>query len=570
VAGWTGGPKLLQTDGESLRRLRSPAHGNRGSGSGAVTAVAYRLYFDWLIPVSLVVGLYLRTREWLFDKSLWLDELMVTYNFTQRGYAGLLRPLSFNQAGPVGWLWAERASVQLFGMNDMAVRFPEWLASIIALGLFPLVARRLVSRAAVPAATVIIATSPMLIYWTAETKQYSFDVACTVLALLVTTSLAQRRPTWLMAVTWGLTCAALVWCSQPAIAVCAVCAVVLLVKWCRHWRTLLPVVIGAAILGASIAADWAVTLKNQSANSVLQGFWRTHGGYPPLRQTITADLHWLGSVVTSTGGYLNLSKPYLAIGLMACGLIALALSRHPVQGLLLVLPLAAAVALAVTDHYPFARRLALYLYPVIVMLLVAPLAVSGWQPKPTARWLRPAAVAVTTAALLTVTASGIALGLDKAIHPDDTVSGRQSVAFVAQHQHRGDLVLGQTGAAAVLTMAFYGPHYHVRERGLIWFADGSHGTCKYPFSRFPGVTRVWLVMAELSAGQPLNRNQLYLARMAAYGKLVLSYTGAEGAGAYLFDIPRSRAGDLRRVRPAAPLGCLSIRSLPPWLHAGGQ
>ncbi len=554
---------MLETEGEELRKPGVPAHSHRANGSGAIKTMAHRLYFDWLIPASLVVGVFLRTREWLFDKSLWLDELMVAYNITSRSFAGLLQPLSFNQAGPIGWLWAERVSIKLFGMNDLALRFPEWAASIIALGLFPLVARRLIGRSAVPAATLVFATTPELIYYAAETKQYSFDIVAALLALLVTTWLCQRQPTLGMGVIWGLVCAALVWFSQPAIPICAVCGLVLLVMWFRKLDALVPVVIGGAMLGISIALDWAIALKRQSANTTLLGFWRKTGGYPPLKPTISADLHWLGAAATRTERWLDISQPVLALGLMACGLIVVALCRRRFQGLLLGLPLAAAVGLAATVHYPLSGRLALYLYPILVMLLAAPLAFADRQrnptANPTARWWRSTAVVASAAVLVAVTGPGVALGLDKAVHPDELVSGRQAVAFVGQHQHAGDLVLVQTGAPSVLTVEFYGPHYHVRGRDTFYLGRGRRGACPDPFSKFPGVTRVWLVTTEFSRGQPPNRNQIYISRMAVNGRLVLSYTGLDGAGAYLFDLGRPHKP--LPVDPSA-LDCFGIR-LPP-------
>ena len=525
--------------------------------------VLRRLYFDWLIPVSLLVGLFLRTREWLFDKSMWLDELMVTYSIAHRSFAGLLTPLNFNQAGPIGWLWAEHASIRLFGMNDLALRFPEWAASIIALVMFPVVARQLTGRSAAPAATVIFATSPELIYYAAETKQYAFDVTSVLLALLVTAWLARDRPTPGRAVLWGLICAALVWCSQPAIAVCAVCGLVLAVRWLRDWRALLTVILAGAILGTSIALDWTVMLRRQSADGTLQNFWREAGGYPPLHQAIPADLHWLGTALASTQLFFSISWPLLAAGLMACGLVVVALGRRRFRPLLLALPMAAAVALAVTDHYPLDRRLALYLYPIAVMLLAAPLALADRQPETTTRWQRPAVVTAAAAALIAVTASGVALGLSKADHPDQGVTGRQAVAFAGQHHQRGDLVLAQTGLPSVLTMNFYGPHYHVRAKGLFYLARPRYnGTCADPFSQHPRVTRVWLIFAEFSVGQPRDRNQMYLSRMDVYGKPVLSYNGQDGAAAVLFDLRRPGRHKPLPRHPLTSQDCIGI--WPPW------
>jgi hypothetical protein len=361
---------------------------------------------------------------------------------------------------------------------------------------------------------------------------------------------------------WGLTCAVLVWCSQTAIPVCAVCGLVLLVCWIRDWRAVLKVIPGGVILGVSVALDWSVMLRRQSADGTLQSFWREAGGYPPLHQTIPADVHWLGTAVISTEQFFCISWPFVALGLMACGLIV-ALGRRHFPGLLLSLPIAAGVAMAVTDHYPLDRRLALYLYPVAVMLLAAPLALADRPPSTAAAWRRPAAVMAAAAALIAVTAPGVALGLGKSAHPDEGVTGRQAVAFAGQHHQPGDLVLAQTGLPSVLTMNFYGPRFRVREKGLFYLArPRRNGTCADPFSRHPRVTRVWLIFAEFSVGQPPNRNQIYLSRMAVYGKPVLSYNGQDGAAAVLFDLSKTRPRKPLPRHPLTSLDCIGIR--PPW------
>jgi hypothetical protein len=548
---------MLHTEGEELRESADPAHSHRAERPNPIKTVAYRLYLDWLLPASLVIGLYLRTREWLFDKSLWLDELSVAYSITHRGFAGLLRPLSYHQAAPIGWLWAERASIDLFGVSELTLRLPAFVASVVALGVFPLVVRRLVGRSAVPAATLVFATSPALIYYAAETKQYSFDTACVLLALLVTTQLCQRPPTIGWGAGWGLTCAVLVWCSQPAILVCAACGAVLLAAWFRELRTLLPVAIGGAILGYSVVLDWVVALKSQSASTVLQAYWQAYGGYPPLHQTIPADVRWLGAAAMKAEQFLDIGTPALALGVMACGLTVVAFRRRLFQGLLLGLPMVAAVGMAVTDHYPLAQRLALYLYPFAVMLLAAPLVLSERQGDAAARRWRSAAVVASAAALIFVTAPGIALGLDKAIHPDQTADGRQAVAFVSEYQRPGDLVLLDTGAQ--LNMEFYGPRFHVRPAGLFFFRRSRGAVCRDPFSGLPGVTRVWLVFAELYSDQPLNRNQIYLSQLEVWGKLLRSYTGIAAAGAYLVDLSKPPAHPRAPLSWAAGSWCFEIK-----------
>ena len=58
-----------------------------------------------------VAGSAVRIEQFMWRRSLWLDEALVTANIVHRGFGGLLRPLSGQQGAPVGWLWAERAAV---------------------------------------------------------------------------------------------------------------------------------------------------------------------------------------------------------------------------------------------------------------------------------------------------------------------------------------------------------------------------------------------------------------------------------------------------------------------------
>jgi 4-amino-4-deoxy-L-arabinose transferase-like glycosyltransferase len=545
----------MSTDGEEVAERTVPGSRPRSRGSTPANMMAHRLYFDWLVPASLVIGVILRTREWLFDKSLWLDELSVTYSITHRGFGGLLHPLSLDQAGPVGWLWAERASIDLFGVHEWALRFPAWAASIVALAVFPQVARRLIGRFAAPAAMLVFATSPVLIYHGAETKQYSGDTACTLLALLATTQLCRNRPTFRRAVIWGLICAVLVWCSQPTILVSAVCGLVLLLVWFRERETLVPVVVGAAILTISVAVDWLVSLRHQSAHKFFQAYWRAYGGYPPLKQTVRGDLSWLWTAATKTEQFLHIGTPVLALCLMACGLTVLAWGR-PVAALLLGLPMVAAVGMAITHYYPLALRLALYLYPGAVMLLAAPLAVATRHRNPLSPRWRSTAIVASAAALIVVAAPGIASGLGKLLHPDETTAGRQAVAFVGRHQQPGDVVLVEPGAG--LTTDFYGPRYKVREWGVFQFNHGANGVCGDPFSKLDGVSRVWLVLAHHWSDEPQNRTQIYLSQMAVKGTLVLSYHGAGDAGAYLFDLGMPPAKPPAPLAPFAPDECFTI------------
>src|SRR2546423_12591897 len=68
----------------------------------------------------VIVGIAVRVRQFLYNRSLWNDEALLAANLVNRSFRGLLAPLSDNQGAPIGFLWAEKLAVSLFGSGEMS------------------------------------------------------------------------------------------------------------------------------------------------------------------------------------------------------------------------------------------------------------------------------------------------------------------------------------------------------------------------------------------------------------------------------------------------------------------
>lgn len=489
--------------------------------------------------LGVLLGLALRLRQYAFDRSLWGDELALTQNVVHRGFGELTRPLAEGQAAPVGFLWLEHAAVRVFGNNEMALRLVPVVGSVMALLIFAAVARRVLPAPAAAVAVFLFATTPQLLFYSSEVKQYSTDVTATVL-LVSWTLLLGGRPTWRTAGLWGLGSALLIWLSQPAIPVAACCCLVVVVRTVRRPRDLLPLLPGGALLGASLALEYAISLRQQSANVILQLYWSA--GYPPRPLGLHSTLGWLhGAVGSVLADPMALRVPDLAVALGVFGAVVLLVRHRGAAVGLLTAPLALAVLLAADHLYPLQQRLALYLLPLVVLLLAAalafcpPVAARGRRARRARLAALLGAVAVV-AGLLVVTGSGVARGVSVLGRPIDITAGRQAVAFVAAHQRPGDVVLGErlwsTG-----TLAYYGHRYGVHATGSVGFSP-IRGRCD-PAAQLgipAGASRVWLVLDRNPAGEPADRNAVLVSDFEQVGTLVSSYTGAGDAGAYLFDV----------------------------------
>src|SRR5580700_337675 len=124
----------------------------------------------WLL---VAVGAAIRLRLYLQNRSLWVDEAMVSLNIIHRPIAQLWRPLDDHQAAPLGWLLLQKFSITLFGSSEYALRLVPLIAGIGSLVLLLMLARRTVGPAVGLVAVAMACLSKGLIYYSSEAKQYS-------------------------------------------------------------------------------------------------------------------------------------------------------------------------------------------------------------------------------------------------------------------------------------------------------------------------------------------------------------------------------------------------------------
>src|SRR5438067_1920310 len=80
----------------------------------------------------IAIGAALRTKMFLGGRSLWLDEAMLALNLQRRSFAGLLRPLDFDQAAPIGYLWLVKIVMTCFGDGERALRTVSFIAGLVS------------------------------------------------------------------------------------------------------------------------------------------------------------------------------------------------------------------------------------------------------------------------------------------------------------------------------------------------------------------------------------------------------------------------------------------------------
>ena len=488
-----------------------------------------------------VVGSAVRIEQFMWRRSLWLDEALVTANIVQRSFGGLLRPLSGQQGAPVGWLWAERAAVIGLGNNEYSLRLVPLAAGIAAIALAWAVARHVLGPWPAALAAAVIALSPSAIRYSVEVKQYSSDLAIgLVVVLLALRAGASRSRSSVWA--WGIAGAVAGWCAHPAVLVLAGTAAALALGAVARGDGERLRLIGqaSALWLASFVVDWLAVLRGLGHDPFLHLYWKA--GFAPRPLAPVSLGLWLARTparLVHDPGSLPLS--WVAAAVIAAGLAA-TVARRPAEAAVVVLPVLAGVDAAVLGSYPLLGRTALWTLPVIAVGVAAAIQVAGRA--------RPTLAVAVAAALL----AGPVLAVGRVAHDPTTWSDmRPLLQAVRPNLRPGDLVWAHSGDTP--TAAYYAVATGVVVSSTV-DDDLPGGACAGTgdLNAVARGQRVWFVYGYRASTAPAGEQRALEDVFASSARLVARITRPQ-ATATLWDFGAPPA-----VHPPVPahLGCVAV------------
>lgn len=339
----------------------------------------------WVV-VLIGIGWLLRGRQYLFNRSLWLDEAYLAVNFMDRDLGQLLfEPLSNGQAAPLGFLALTKLLTTALGVEDWVLRLQPLAAGLLTLlAAWGLARRTLPHRAAQATFMGLLALSPVLVYYSSEFKQYQNDVLATLgllwLAARFDLQLWQRDAP-VLAVAGALA----IWLSHPSLFVLAGVGLVLWIEAIRqHQRTAWLAVSGIGLVWMlAFALHHTLVMKTLAGNQHLLDFWKF--AYAPLPPASLADWRWyldsalalvylaLRHVGVAHHGMLTAWFDPLNLGLLALsamGSLTLAW-RAPRLAAIGLAVLLATLAASALHLYPFRSRPTIFLVPLVHLGLAA-------------------------------------------------------------------------------------------------------------------------------------------------------------------------------------------------------
>lgn len=456
-------------------------------------------------------GVALRLRQYLSNRSLWLDEAMLALNIIHKDVWGLLGKLDYDQGAPLGFLLLEKLAVTLLGDGERALRLLPLLAGCAALVLFFLLARRMLSWPGLLTALALAAFSPMLVYYSSEVKQYATDVFVTLLLfylfasrnllafprLSVSLSAFSSTPSPASILPFLLLHSAFLlapWFSHPAVFVLAATGLTLL--W-QHRRHPLPVLVIGVVWLTNIGALYLLNLRGLAENDFLRAYWEEYFRQNPL----TALLGLFENPAGLT------TFPVVLLLAAALGVVFLLSRTGGAMPLLLVFPLL--LAASWLGLYPFAGRMILFLVPLVYLFVAA--AVSWlWQWSPRPRLLAPMLALVLASISLSAPA---ALSIERFLHPKYPEHIRPAMAYLNAHYQPGDALYVYYWALPAFR--YYAP------ASLPYLAGGLHANphdLLAELDSLRGRPRVWFLFSHVYERGEYNERDWMLAYLDEVGK----------------------------------------------------
>ncbi len=115
--------------------------------------------------------------QFLYNRSIWLDEAMLSLNIINRSYSELLNPLEYLQVAPIGFLWIEKFFSELIPNSEYGLRIFPLLCFWMSIYLFYKVATILFKNTKITLlALSLFCLNTSLLYYSSEVKQYMVDV----------------------------------------------------------------------------------------------------------------------------------------------------------------------------------------------------------------------------------------------------------------------------------------------------------------------------------------------------------------------------------------------------------
>lgn len=481
-----------------------------------------------VIAIVFLAGVILRVCQYLTGRSLWLDEAMLALNIVNRGFADLFKPLEYDQGAPIGFLLVEKIFNLFLGRNEYALRLFPLILGLLSLWMFYLLLKRFTRGTSLILVLALFAFNPRLIYYSSEVKQYIADVFVAIVLLLIAVRYFERPSRKGLGI---LTIAGLLalWLSHPSLFILAgIGSTLFLHLFQKRDFASLRLVTG---MGASWLANmsllYALTLADLQNNAFMKEYWRE--AFAPMPPWSNIGWYWDAFRANADSLLAVTFAPLLLLLLMAAGFAVLYKQKRHAAAIIawmMVFTLLASSLLL----YPSLERMALFLLPVMLLLVGAALdfIVQSFRGR------LAISTAITLLAGIYLFYGALPLTLEQFVSPKYFEHIRPTMAYLREAWREGDKLYVSYGAAPAFE--YYAPMYGLED---VDFVAGERDDYEDPARMIQrletqkGQDRVWVLFSHVYERSGFNEHDFLVDHLRENGTRRRAFV-EPGTSVYLY------------------------------------
>jgi 4-amino-4-deoxy-L-arabinose transferase-like glycosyltransferase len=489
----------------------------------------------WII---ILIGVALRLGLYLANNSLWLDESRVALNIVNNSFPELLKPLDYKQVTPFGFLIIEKFLVQSFGNNEYILRLFPLIAGIISLFLFYKVAKHSIKKEAVIIALGLFALSGYLIRYSSEVKQYSSDVAVTLLLYTVTIFLLSQGSKIKHVVFFGATGIIAMWISHPSAFVLAGIGVSLflfcLVK--RDWIKLGRLSIVYSIWLLSFATFYFVSsVGDSNVIERMQQGWSVTSNFMPFPPSSASDVRWfIDNFFDIFKNPVGLHFHGIAAFTFIIGCVSM-LSKNKLLFFMLLSPIFITLLVSGFHMYPFTGRLLLFIVPSVLLFIAEGTEYIRYKIKHNSAIVGIILIGILFFHPILFTSYSSIIMQIPFKQWTNTENIRPVMRYIKEHKQDGDILY-------LYYSSRYGFKYYAERYGfnnnkyIVGIKSrGNWENYANDLNKLRGNIRVWLLFSHVWKGKGVDEEKFFLYHLDSIGKR-LDHFISDGAAVYLYDL----------------------------------
>ncbi len=322
-----------------------------------------RLYKYGLVAI-FVIGVLLRCVLFIQNASLWGDEAALAFNVCNKSYRELFGGLDILQASPVGFTLMVKFLLNSINpqsdyARDFILRVIPFISGILVIPIFYYLLELIFkdNKKAKLISLFFFVINPCAVAYSAQFKQYSTELLCSVLILIgFYKLLTTDKYKWQYSVLFAV----VPWFSYSSFFVLAAGFCCLLIKnWRLCIKTALPVFFSCIIYYfLSLKSVFAVNLSN------MIDCWSGCYGFMDFRHPLRflfkfGELFAVGKLFSALTGFV-----FFAVCIKYCFY-----RDNSLKKLLFLLPLGLTILASLMHKYAIQGRLVLFLLPTFAIMI---------------------------------------------------------------------------------------------------------------------------------------------------------------------------------------------------------